>query len=285
MDTTTYSPPVDKLLTYGEAEPAGSKDWPNYLELGLGPEHIPDLIRLATDTELRWAEMEEDRPEYWAPIHAWRTLGQLHAEAAVEPILSVLDKLVDDEWSMEELPEVFGMIGPPAIPALRAFIADASHEVWTRVCTMDSLEQIGRRHPEAKAECITVLTRQLDLFAENDPTINAFLISSLMSLKAQEALPLIEQAFEAGSVDELVVNWNDVQVEFGLKEREELDERIRALLSTPLPPPPMPEESITTPVFSRPPSPPLPRGHSAGSTRKAKKKLAKASRKKNRKRR
>jgi hypothetical protein len=45
MSTTTYIPPVDKLLTLGKAEPVISDNWPNYLELGIGPEHIPDLIR------------------------------------------------------------------------------------------------------------------------------------------------------------------------------------------------------------------------------------------------
>ena len=53
---TTYTSPVDKLLTLGEAEPVVPDAWPNYLELGLGPEHIPDLIRMATDHEIRAIE-------------------------------------------------------------------------------------------------------------------------------------------------------------------------------------------------------------------------------------
>ena len=81
MGIESYAPPVDKLLTYGDAHEHGGKPqaWPEYLELGIGPEHIPDLIRMATDEELRWADSES--LEVWAPIHAWRTLGALHAEA------------------------------------------------------------------------------------------------------------------------------------------------------------------------------------------------------------
>ena len=76
MGVDSYSPPVDKLLTYGDAHEHGGdpQDWPEYLELGIGPEHIPDLIRMATDEELRWAEL--DTLEVWAPIHAWRTARQ-----------------------------------------------------------------------------------------------------------------------------------------------------------------------------------------------------------------
>ncbi len=45
----TYAPPVDQLLTYGEAHLVSPDEWPNYLELGFGPERIPDLTRMATD--------------------------------------------------------------------------------------------------------------------------------------------------------------------------------------------------------------------------------------------
>ena len=100
MGTESYAPPVDKLLTYGDGREIGEnpKDWPQYLELGIGPEHISDLIRMATDEELRWAE--SDTLEVWAPIHAWRTLGALHAEEASEPLLSLLKEIDenDDDW-------------------------------------------------------------------------------------------------------------------------------------------------------------------------------------------
>ena len=48
MDTT-YTSPVDKLLTLGKPESTAPDSWPNYLELGLGPQHIPELISMATD--------------------------------------------------------------------------------------------------------------------------------------------------------------------------------------------------------------------------------------------
>ena len=39
----------------------GSQPWPDYLALGLGPEHIPELIRMATDDDLNEADTESTR--------------------------------------------------------------------------------------------------------------------------------------------------------------------------------------------------------------------------------
>ncbi len=222
---TTYTSPVDKLLTLGEAEPVVPDAWPNYLELGLGPEHIPDLIRMATDHEIRTIESEEgeeDEPEFWAPIHAIRALGQLHAEAASEPLVHLLAELEHDEWMLEELPSVYGLIGPAAIPALTAYLADSSNEMYSRSYAANGLEEIGERHPESRSEAIAAITKQLEAFEENDFELNAFLIVNLAHLKAVEALPLIERAFAADRVDEFVIDLDDVLVHFGLKEREEV---------------------------------------------------------------
>ena len=225
MSTTTYIPPVDKLLTLGEPQPFAPDRWPNYLELGLGPEHIPDLIHMATDHEIRGIEPkegEEEEPEFWAPIHAMRALGQLHAEAAIEPLIQLLTVQAGDEWMQEELRFVFGLIGPAAIPALAAYLADTSHELYPRGYAAHGLEEIGNWHPESRSEVIAALSKQLESFEENDYELNGFLISGLSRLKAVEALPLIERAFAADRVDEFVINLDSVLVELGLKEREEI---------------------------------------------------------------
>src|SRR3990172_4320258 len=159
--TNTYPPPIDKLLTYGDAR--NVHDWPDYQQLGFGPEHVPDLIRVATDKDLLWAD--SDSLEVWAPIHAWRTLGQLRAEAAIQP--------------------------------LTAYLADPSHLLFSRVAASGCLQHIGAQHPEARAECIAAITRQLEQFDENDPTLNGDLIASLLDLKAVESAPVIERAFAA----------------------------------------------------------------------------------------
>src|SRR5947199_10014057 len=117
MNVDTYPPPVNKLLTYGASKSVQWQNWPNYAELGLGPEHIPDLIRMATDNELLWAD--SDSLEVWAPRSEERRVGQQRGQAAIEPLLTLFEvpDEEDNEWAMDELPEVYGMIGPRAIQA------------------------------------------------------------------------------------------------------------------------------------------------------------------------
>jgi hypothetical protein len=284
MGINSYTPPVDQLLTYGDAHKHGGdpQDWPEYLELGIGPEHIPDLIRMATDEQLNTAD--PDSLEVWAPLHAWRILGVLHAEAAIEPLLSLLKKeYEDDEWAIEELPEVYALLGPAAIPALARYIDDESHSPSARTTASSCLEKIATHYPESRDECVAILTQQLERFAENDEGFNAFLIYSLVNLKALEAAPLMERAFAADRVDLLLMgDWDDVQVELGLKSEEEVREerRNRAVVENVL-------SSIGaggSPSASAHPSDRHTSRRGGEDRKKAKSKMAKQSRKKNKKR-
>ncbi|GEM_PF-813959 len=214
MNTTSYPSPVDKLLTFGDCRKF--REWPNYLELGFGDEHVNDLIRMATDNELFWAD--SDSLEVWAPTHAWRALGQLHAETAIAPLIGMFDRLEpSDDWAVSEIPEVMGMIGPAAIPALAAFISDSTKKMYPRTYAGDSLAEIGKQHPDAREECIRSIAAAVENFSKNEPDLNGFLIANLLDLKAVEAAPVIERAFAVGCVDETIAgDWEDVQVQLGL---------------------------------------------------------------------
>jgi hypothetical protein len=282
--THNYSSPVDQLLTYQEPVFEKPGDWPDYLQLGLGPEHIPELIRLTTDQSLfEVAEEEEDDRRWGGPIHAWRALGQLHAEAAIEPLLSLFQIQKDDDWVMEELPEVFGMIGPAALPSLKTFLADESNDEWARIHASSCIEKIGVYSPEARSACIEILSNQIEAllaketFGEIDYGVNTFLILALTKLQAREVAPLIERAFQADRVDESVMgDWPEVQYELGLLSPEEAEQiRVRRL-------------SQRTAIFStfdtEASSGNVHRRSDARKTAKRKKKQARVARKKNRKR-
>lgn len=212
----SYQPPVNKLLTCGLNDWITPDKWPDYRALGIGPEHIPDLIQMATDEELHGADAQST--EVWAPMHAWRALGQLRAVEAVEPLLGLLSRLEDDDWVHEELPDVFGMIGPAVLPALAEYMADLFHNVSARISVITSIENIAKQWPGAKGECLAHLEKQLERFKENELLVNGFLVLALVKLGAREAAPLIERAFDEGYVDPMVMGkWDDVQVVLGLK--------------------------------------------------------------------
>jgi hypothetical protein len=214
---TSYPPPIDKLLTLGDARTM--RKWPDYRMYGLGPEHIPDLIRMVTDEDLNTAQ--SDSLQVWAPLHAWRALGQLRAESAVEPLTSLFHFVDDrhDDWVREEVPEVLGMIGPAAVSVVAAYLSDATHGMWARVAAATSLEEIAKRHPESRDECVAILTGQLSQFEKNTKTLNTFLIGPLIHLHAVECAPLIERVFAARHVDIAVYgDWEDVQIKLGLRQ-------------------------------------------------------------------
>ncbi len=100
-----------------------------------------------------------------------------------------------EDWDIfnEEISEVFGLIGPAALPALLAFLLDPSHEMYARVTAGNAIAAIGRMRPETRERCITVLTECLAAYAENDPGFNAMVTSMLLDLEAVEALPLIKR--------------------------------------------------------------------------------------------
>lgn len=264
----SYSYPVSELLTFGDCR--NFRGWPNYLELGLGLEHVPELIEMATDEELNWADSEG--LEIWGPVHAWRALGQLRAVAAIEPLLRLFHDVEDNDWACDELPEVYGMIGRAAIPALARYLADASRGLWRRVTAAFALERIAAGDTSARAECVAVLGRQLERFAKNDPELNGFLVNYLIDLRAVGAAPLMERAFAADRVDlSIAGDWEDVQVELGLKMARETPRAPVSLFSSF----DTPEHDVPRQVSS---------ADKAAAKAKSRRKQEKTSRKKNRKR-
>jgi hypothetical protein len=215
----SYNPPVDRLLTIGF--PDRGQPWLDYpANYGLTLEHVRDLLRMVQDEDLNLADGNSD--EVWAPLHAWRALGQLQAEAAVEGLLSALYRIddADDTWMLEEMPVVLGKIGPAAISALAEYIADSRNGEFSRIAAARALSEVGQRHPQARDRCVTVLSQQLAHYRRQDDGYNAFLISYLVDLKAVEAAAIMEKAFAADRV-ELVLqgDWEDVQVSLGLLEQ------------------------------------------------------------------
>ncbi|MCP4542066.1 MAG: DUF1186 domain-containing protein [Chloroflexi bacterium] len=216
MTKFDYPKPVSKLLTLGEIQ--GTPEWRDYSALGLGPEHVPDLIRMTLDDDLYRAG--PDNPEVWSSIHAWRALAQLHAGDAAEPLTRLLSRIDEfrDDWVGEDLPRAFGILGPAAIPTLRDYLADSAHGLWARVAAAHSLQEIADQHSHTCDDVIAVLARQLEHFEEQDRTLNACIVSYLAcDLKAVTAAPIIKKAYAAGRVDlSMLGDWEDAQGYLGL---------------------------------------------------------------------
>ena len=223
------------------------RKWPNYLGLGISPEQIPDLIRMVQDEELNQADPQS--LEVWAPVHAWRALGQLRAEMAIEPLIVLLEGIDEDseDWIVDELPTVFGLIGPAALPGPADLLVAPHDGMWAQATSGMALAEIGKRHPEAHDDCVTALTQGLESFASQGPGLKGFLISSLVDLKAVEAASLMEKAYAAGSVDIAIVgDWEDAQIELGLLDERQTPSPQYVQLPVPLPLPTPPRLAEAT---------------------------------------
>lgn len=228
--TNTYIEPVSTLLKLGRPETA----WQDYSVFGIKREDIPELLRLVQDNEIRFLEPpkdfpdDEDFPDWYAQIHAWRALAQLKAEEAIPVMLGILRQIDedDDDWLSSDAHLIFGLIGPAAIESLKRYLADENNPTYARSTTGSSLAEIGKRYPEERERCIQGIAAVLEKYATNDEGLNGFLIGDLIDVKAVDQIDLIKKAFEANAVDEMINgDVEDVQIEMGLLEKRITPER------------------------------------------------------------
>lgn len=220
MNLRDLPPAVQKLTDLGDVWDV--TEWPDYRSLGISAEHIPALIQIIEATEQIWKESTNDEdPEVWLPLHAWRALGQLQAVEALPALMGLLHLIeeMDVDMLQEEIPTVFGMIGPAAVTDLRRYVLDLGHKAWARIAAAEGLNNIAMRYPESRPEVVAALVETLRDYASSDGLYNGFIISYLVDQQAVEAAPLVEEAFLAGKVDETVLgDWEDFQVGIGLLE-------------------------------------------------------------------
>lgn len=217
----SYCPPVDQLLRLGEPDEEFDGE-----KLGIRAEHISELIRMATDEALNNGDPESDA--VWAPLYAWRLLGKLRAEEAVEPLLGLLRRLDadQDEWLSDELPEVLAEIGPAILPSVAGYLADSRHGEWARDAAVRSLGALAKNQPELRDDCVKIAARQLEHYADQGVKVNTALVSVLVDMEAVEVSSLMEKAFAAGRVNEMCCgDWEDVQITLGLRKERETERK------------------------------------------------------------
>jgi len=217
-----FSDPVLRLIVQGE-EMARTKKWIDYTSLGLTHAHIPELIRIIQEIEAFFGiDASIAPPDVYAPIHAWRALGQLQAEEAILPLIELViwDENGDVDWIMEEIPTAMSLIGSAALPSLRENLLNTLEMEWAPVTFSHCLAEIAQAHPESKDVCVQALMEALDRYETTDSEVNAFFVTYLADLKALEAVPLVEKAFLAEKVSFSVDgDFEDFQIHMGLLEK------------------------------------------------------------------
>ena len=229
MVDDTLAEPVQKLLALGEPKYARETSWPDYRSFGIETEHIPSLIAIAVDHTLLCLEDESDS-RVWGPIHAWRALGQLKACQAIRPLIQLFHQVQDNDWIIEEMPDVFALIGPEAFADLAAYLRDSSYPSYARLVAATSLMQMALVHPHLRSQAIDLLAVQLSGFQQNSPGMNGVLIANLVELEAAEKADLIQKVFSEGKVDRFIGgDWRDIRLRLNPQAHQREQRKTRQL--------------------------------------------------------
>lgn len=189
-------------------------------------EDVPRLIDIAC----RWHDLDwpgdehglgidHDRAELLS-VTAWRALADLKAEMAVEPLIDVLRESDDelDDWLSEDLPQVFGKIGEPAIEPLIRLARDTTAEEFVRSIAVGSLRAVVDHHPAMRDRVVDFLTEMMTKAAESDIRLNTTLLVDLVELHAVEAAEPIERAFAGNFIDVgMMGDWETVRRQLGVQ--------------------------------------------------------------------
>lgn len=207
-----YHGPVAVLLTLGKPMFGGIEALDYRAAHGIDGTHRVLLERMLSDDLFN--HLDTGNPAVYAPIHAWRALGQVRDPQSLPLLFDLLLQPEAEDWEYEELPAVIGRFGAAALPT--------------------TLEEHRRRYVEPESEAdVLALQRILSLIAEQDPTTRdtvierlrwvvtdrqadtdtqrAAAIEHLTELRAVECLPLIEQAFADDVVDTSYTLVDDVR--------------------------------------------------------------------------
>ena len=158
-------------------------------------------------------------------------------------MLGPMDERMDD-WHLEEFPFAFAMIGPVSLVPLAEYLSQPDRGEYARICTAHGLREVVRRHPEVRQKVVDVLAGQLEQFANHPESLNSFLVSYLMDLKATEAAVVIERAFAADRVDSWIVgNWDKVRTQLGVEGLGLVPEQLATPHDEQRPAPPGPWQS------------------------------------------
>lgn len=119
----------------------------------------------------------------------------------------------DNDWVIEEMPDVFALIGPSAVSSLETYLENTAYPVYSRLVAATCLMQIAIVHPHTREKAVGVMAAQLSEYIHNTPGMNGVLIANLVELDAVENADLIHQVYKDGMVDRFIVgDWRDVKI-------------------------------------------------------------------------
>jgi hypothetical protein len=240
-----FKGPVRLLLPLGQSD-CGSHSWNKYLApFDLRVEDVPDLIQLASDTDLVTdCNLVLER---WAPLHAWRALWVLQAFDASPALLKMLafsasidhlskkqqisDLRVIADQAGIEIPFIITSFGPTVLAAISTAIREHKNELTFFADVSLIVAEIGAKTQSVREHCIEILIEMLSLInvlleipSENKSPVKftiSCIVRALFDLRAEQKFNLIISLFKGGLLDPVICGLDEEDFEVSLGIRTE----------------------------------------------------------------
>jgi tetratricopeptide (TPR) repeat protein len=198
---------------------------------------IPDLKKVLRDSVCRYEyfrsqeeEGDVDESALCFPIHATFLLGEMKAGEAMDDILEILrqgDEFLDF-WYKDILFEAYWIplyqILPENQETYKQFMFEPGIYTYAKSAISQTCLQYFLHHPEKREEISAwykeVLNAYLTIDTANvvDAELIAFMVCEVMDADFRELLPIINQLYDAGYVEEYIAGTKEeVQRDFGVK--------------------------------------------------------------------
>lgn len=162
------------------------------------------LLGLATDIPA----LHEPTPTCLGPLHALRILGELPDISIIRPLLATLPIPIEDpEYDVpaglyaQEILQIIGRVGAPAVPELWAIADDVSAGDHARGAAANALAYVATYAPEVRDEVVAEARRRLA--DESLPNVAvAGAVALLVEIGDAPSYRAVMAAYRAGKVDQ-----------------------------------------------------------------------------------
>lgn len=214
----SYSQPVRAIFSIGTLK---EYEWPDYTIYGINTTHKDELLQLATDEQ----HLDSEDDDGWAPMHAFRALLPMADKRVANAFAKLVAERDEDEFIDRFLHPVIFRMMPDIWGSLLSQLEDKETSEFGKISLIHLMKNIAQEHPEHRTLAVQTFCQQLD--ADNhEPSPNAFLISGLLDLEAEEAMESITAVFKRDAVDcSIIGDLEDVEIALGLRQERETPAR------------------------------------------------------------
>ncbi|MDR0938224.1 MAG: hypothetical protein LBN29_02550 [Mediterranea sp.] len=192
---------IDFILSLPRESMAGDLEQAALYEMGRG-------LRLMEDSEDAPDSFETDRL-----IHVVYLLGTVNTSRSLGVVLEMLRQdsyflFMFDNWDLSALVPTLYLLGRERLNELMHFVLEPGLDSYSHRYVFFVLEQIIFHEPQRREEALAWLKEVADLYVNDmadrvycDGCMGAFLINTLVEVKATELLPEMEALFATGLIN------------------------------------------------------------------------------------